>query len=293
MITGNFTQQEVQDLVAILNAGSLPASLQTTPASELSIGPTLGRDTVESGMTAMIVSTAVVLLFMLAYYRLAGLIADAAVVMNVLIVVGVMSWLHATWTLPGLAGLALSVGMAVDANVLIFERLREEQEKSRSLRLAVENAFDRALRPILDSNATTLLAAGILYWIGSDQIKGFALTLLIGLAANLFTAVFVCRLAFDILERNDWVTRFGMIRMFKSVNFDFAAKRWVAVAASSALILVGWRRFSLRGTNLLDIDFTVETLPPSGSRSRSIPPPCALRPARCSRRGRRRTPTQR
>jgi SecD/SecF fusion protein len=260
VITGNFRQEEVDDLAAILNAGSLPASLQPAPASELSIGPTLGRDTVQSGMTAMIVSTAVVLLFMLAYYRLAGMIANLAVLMNVLIVVGAMSWLHATWTLPGLAGLALSVGMAVDANVLIFERLREEQEKSRSIRQAIESAFHRALRPILDSNATTFLAGAILYWIGSDQIKGFALTLLIGLAANLFTAVFVCRLVFDILERNAWVRRFGMTRMFKNTAFDFVGKRWFAVGASSLMILVGMAAAAVCGKSLLDIDFTGGTL---------------------------------
>ena len=260
VITGNFSEEEVTDLVAILNAGSLPATLQPAPVSELSIGPTLGRDTVQSGMTAMVISTAAVLIFMLAYYRLAGMIANLAVVMNVLIVVGAMSWLHATWTLPGLAGLALSVGMAVDANVLIFERLREEQEKNRSLRQALERAFDRAMRPILDSNVTTLLAGGILYWIGTDQIKGFALTLLIGLAANLFTAVFVCRLMFDILDHNAWVKKFGMARLFANPAFDFVGKRWIAVAASSLLILAGIAAVTARGRNLLDIDFTGGTL---------------------------------
>ena len=260
IITGDFTEQEVDDLVAVLNAGSLPASLESTPASELSIGPTLGRDTVQSGMTAMVISTAVVLLFMALYYRLAGLIANLAVIMNVLIVVGVMSWVQATWTLPGLAGLALSVGMAVDANVLIFERLREEQEKARSVGQAIQYAFDRALRPILDSNVTTLLAGAILYWIGSEQIKGFALTLLIGLLANLFTAVFVCRLVFDILQRNAWVKQFGMFRLFRKAGFDFVGKRWIAVGGSCLLLIVGMTAVVMRGKDLLDIDFTGGTL---------------------------------
>ena len=260
IITGKFTQQEVDDLVSVLNAGSLPASLESPPASELSIGPTLGKDTVRSGLTAMTIATVTVLLFMIAYYRLAGLIADLAVMMNVLIVVGCMSWGHANWTLSGLAGLALSVGMAVDANVLIFERLREEQQKGRLLRQAIDLAFSRALRPILDSNITTLLAAGILYWIGSEQVKGFAMTLLIGLLANLFTAIFVCRLAFDVMERNGWVRRLGMFQLFQETSVDFVGKRWIAVAGSCLLIIVGLIAVGARGRNLLDIDFTGGTL---------------------------------
>ncbi|MBN2294478.1 MAG: protein translocase subunit SecD [Pirellulales bacterium] len=260
IITGDFSKEETVDLAAVLNAGSLPASLESTPASELTIGPTLGRDTIESGMTAMVVSTIVVLLFMAFYYRLAGIIADIAVVINVLIVVGTMSWVHATWTLSGLAGLALSVGMAVDANVLIFERLREEQARNRPLRQSIAYAFDRALRPILDSNVTTLLACAILYWIGSEQVKGFALTLLIGLLANLFTAVFVCRLVFDILERNAWTKRFGMFRLLGETNFNFVGKRWIAMAGSCLLIAMGMTALVLRGNSLFDIDFTGGTL---------------------------------
>jgi len=211
-------------------------------------------------MIAIAVSAAVVLLFMALYYRVAGLVADVAVIVNVLIVVGTMSWLHATWTLSGLAGLALSVGMAVDANVLIFERLREEQQKGRPLRQAIHNAFDRALRPILDSNVTTLLAGAVLYWIGSEQVKGFALTLLIGLLANLFTAVFVCRLVFDVLEGNAWVKRFGMFRLFERTRFDFAGKRRIALVGSCLLIVLGITAVAIRGRDLLDIDFTGGTL---------------------------------
>ena len=135
IITGNFTQREVNDLVAVLNAGSLPATLIKTPVSESSVGPTLGQDTIRSGLTAIAVSTIVVLIFMAAYYHVAGLVADAAVLLNVALVVGVMAWLHGTWTLAGLAGLALTVGMAVDTNVLIYERLREEQQRAVPLSL--------------------------------------------------------------------------------------------------------------------------------------------------------------
>lgn len=260
IITGTFTQQEVEELVQVLNAGSLPGELVKTPASELTIGPTLGRDTIHSGLMAMAVATVVVLAFMLLYYHLAGLIADIAVVLNVLIVVGVMSWLHATWTLAGLAGLALTVGMAVDANVLIYERLREEQARGRSLRMTIEYAFDRAFAPIFDSNITTLLSGVVLYAIGSEQVKGFAVTLIIGLLANLFTAVFVCRLIFDIIERNNWVKRISMLTIFGRPNFDFVGKRRILVTASVVVIALGMSSLFIRGSRMLDIDFTGGTL---------------------------------
>ncbi len=260
IIRGDFTREQVTDLVAVLNAGSLPGELVKTPASELTIGPTLGRDTIHSGLMAMAIATSLVLVFMAVYYHLAGLIADVAVMLNVLIVVGVMAWLHATWTLAGLAGLALTVGMAVDANVLIYERLREEQARGRSLRMTIEYAFDRALSPILDSNITTLLAGCVLYAVGSEQVKGFAVTLIIGLIANLFTAVFVCRLLFDIIERNAWVSRISMLSIFGKPNFDFVGKRRYFVGASILLIGVGLSTLFLRGSNMLDIDFTGGTL---------------------------------
>jgi SecD/SecF fusion protein len=260
IISGSFTQETVKDLVNVLNAGSLPGVLEKIPASELTIGPTLGADTIRSGLMAMALASALVLVFMVIYYRLAGVIADIAVILNVLIVVGCMAWVHATWTLAGLAGLALTVGMAVDANVLIYERLREEQERGRSLRMTIEYAFNRALSPILDSNITTLLSGVVLYAIGSEQVKGFAVTLIIGLLANLFTAVFVCRVLFDILERNNWITRVGMLKWMGKPNFDFVGKRWYAVAGSSVLILIGMVALAVRGSDVLDIDFTGGTL---------------------------------
>ena len=256
IITGNFTRQQVDDLVAVLNAGSLPATLIKTPVSEMSVGPTLGQDTIRSGLLAIAVSMAAVLLFMAAYYRVAGLIADSAVILNMLLVVGAMSWLRGTWTLAGLAGLALTVGMAVDTNVLVYERLREEQERSPRLSVAVDNAFRRAFRTIFDAHVTTLLAGAVLYVIGSEQVKGFALTLILGLAANLFTAVFVCRLIFDILEQKHWVRHFGMWALLSRPQYDLVGKRFVAVAGSSAVILAGLVAVGLRGKGLLDIDFT-------------------------------------
>ena len=260
VITGRFTQQEVDDLVAVLNAGSLPGELERDPISELSVGPTLGRDTIESGLWAIGIASAVVFLFMLVYYRVAGFIADLAVVLNVALVVAVMVWLKASFTLAGLAGLALTIGMSVDANVLIFERLREEQQAGKSLRMAIRNAFDRAMRPIIDSNITTLLTGLMLYAIGSEQVRGFALTLVLGLIANLFTAVFVCRLIFDILEGNGWVTRFGMFRLLSQPHWNFMRMRFAAASMSVLLIVVGLAGAFGRGRDLFDIDFTGGTL---------------------------------
>ena len=260
IITGNFTRREVDDLVAVLNAGSLPAALIKTPVSEMTVGPTLGEDTIRSGLLAIGISTVAVLLFMVAYYRVAGVVADAAVLLNLLMVVGIMAWLHGTWTLPGLAGLALTVGMAVDTNVLIYERLREEQQRTERLSQAVDLAFRRAFRTIFDAHVTILLAGAVLYVIGSEQVRGFALTLVLGLAANLFTAVFFCRLIFDVLERKRWVQRFRMWAMLSSPHYDFVGKRLLAVAGSSLLILAGLAAVVLRGEGLLDIDFTGGTL---------------------------------
>jgi len=256
IITGRFTEREVNDLVAVLNAGSLPATLVKTPVSESSVGPTLGQDTIRSGLMAIAISTIAVLIFMAAYYHISGLIADLAVLLNVALVVGIMAWLHGTWTLAGLAGLALTVGMAVDTNVLIYERLREEQQHSSRLAQAIDNAFRNALRVIIDAHLTIILAGAVLYLMGSEQVKGFALTLMLGLAANLFTAVFVCRLMFDILERNHWVERFRMWAILSRPHFDFVGKRFVAVAASATLILAGLVAVVARGGGLLDIDFT-------------------------------------
>ncbi len=260
IITGRFTQQEVDDLVTVLNTGSLPGELEHDPISQLTVGPSLGRDTIESGLWAIGIASAVVFLFMLAYYRVAGFIADLAVILNVALVVAVMVWLKASFTLAGLAGLALTIGMSVDANVLIFERLREEQQAGKSLRVAIRSAFERAMRPILDSNITTLLTGFMLYTIGSEQVRGFALTLILGLIANLFTAVFVCRLVFDILERNGWKRQFGMLRLLDRPHWNFMRLRFAAVGMSLVLTVVGMTSVLGRGRDLFDIDFTGGTL---------------------------------
>jgi len=255
-ITGSFKQSDVDFLVGVLNAGSLPAALVSEPISEQKISPQLGADTIRSGARAMVLATIVVLAFMLAYYRLSGFIADLAVLLNILLVVALMISLKAAFTLAGLAGLVLSVGMAVDANVLIYERMREETERGAGVRTAIRNGFSRAFSTIVDSNLTTLISAFVLFAMGTDQLKGFAVTLILGLVLNLFTAVFCSRVAFDLSERNGWLRKLTMSKFFGHTNFEFV--RWVrpAIIGSLAFILLGLAAAAQRGQGLFDIDFT-------------------------------------
>ena len=255
-ITGNFEQRDVESLVGVLNAGSLPAALYSEPISEQRISPQLGADTIRSGARAMLLATIVVLAFMLAYYRFSGLVADLAVLLNIILVVALMISIKAAFTLAGLAGLVLSVGMAVDANVLIYERMREETDRGAALRMAIRNGFQRAFSTILDSNLTTVITGVVLFFIGTDQLKGFAVTLILGLLLNLFTAVFCSRVMFDLAERNGWIRKLNMARIFGVTNFEFV--RWVrpAILGSALFILAGLAAAAQRGQGLFDIDFT-------------------------------------
>ncbi len=255
-ITGNFTEEEVQFLVGVLNAGSLPATLRPEPISEQRISAQLGDDTIRSGSLAMLYSTLAILVFMLIYYRWSGMVADLAVVLNVVITVALMILIKAAFTLPGLAGLVLSVGMAVDANVLIYERIREETARGASLRMAIRNGFARATGTIIDSNVTTLITAMVLYVIGTDQIKGFAVTLILGLLVSMFTAIYVSRAIFDIAEKRRWITQLKMMRIVGETHYDFIRWRGPAIAVSLALIVIGMVAAGARGKGLLDIDFT-------------------------------------
>jgi SecD/SecF fusion protein len=255
-ITGDFRIEEVQFLVEILNAGHLPAALDKTPVSQTSISPQLGQDTIRSGSITMIVATCLILAFMLVYYRFSGLVADVAVALNVLLVLALMITLNAAFTLAGLAGLVLSVGMAVDANVLIYERMREELQRGAALRMAIRNGFSRATRTIVDSNLTTLLTGVVLYAIGTDQLKGFAITLILGLLLNLFSAVYVARVIFDVAERRRWITELKMMQMFAVPNFDFVRFIKYAVAFSLLVIVGGMVAAVSRGEGLFGIDFT-------------------------------------
>ena len=196
-IEGNFDIASAEDLSLKLRAGALPASI--TYLEERTVGPSLGRDSVVRGVRASVAGLIIVMIFMLVYYRLAGLNADLALVLNIVILLGAMAYFGATLTLPGIAGVILTIGMAVDANVLIFERIREELRIGKTARSAVDTGFSRAFGTILDANLTTLIAALFLFQFGTGPIKGFAVTLSIGILASVFTAVFVSRTVFMLV----------------------------------------------------------------------------------------------
>jgi len=196
-ISGDFSIEEVQDLVIKLKAGALPIPVK--PIETRIVGPTLGKDSIAQSKVAGVLGFVLVASFMFLYYRLPGLVADMALGIYVAIVLAVLSLLHATLTLPGIAGLLLSIGMAVDANVIIFERLKEELRLKKSIRVAIETAFKRATTAILDSNVTTIVAAGTLFFVGTGTIKGFAVTLTIGIAASMFTAIIITRMLLNIV----------------------------------------------------------------------------------------------
>jgi len=255
-IHGSFTKDYVDFLVGVLNAGSLPASLRPEPISEQRISAQLGDDTIRAGANATLISTAAILVFMLIYYRFAGVVADIAVTLNLLLTVALMILIKAAFTLPGLAGIVLTVGMAVDANVLIYERIREESERGASLRMAIRNGFSRAMSTIIDSNVTTLITAVVLYIIGTDQIKGFAVTLILGLLVSMFTAIYVARVIFDIAERKRWITSLTMMKIVGETHLDFIRWRNVAIVTSLVIMAVGVVAGTMRGKELLDIDFT-------------------------------------
>ena len=200
-ITGGFTTEEATDLAIVLRAGALPAPVQVL--EERTVGPSLGADSIQRGIWSTLAAGAVVVLFMLAYYRLSGLIADLALGLNLLILLAAMAAFQATLTLPGIAGIVLTIGMAVDTNILIFERIREELRAGKTVRAAIDAGFARAFRTVIDTHVTVLVSGLILFEFGTGPVKGFAVSLMIGIAASLFTAVFFTRLIFDLIYMGD------------------------------------------------------------------------------------------
>ncbi len=198
-ITGTFTTQEANDLAIVLRAGALPAPLKII--QDLTVGPSLGQDSIDKGIRATLVAGAMVILFMIVYYRLSGAIADFALVLNVICLLGALAALNATLTLPGIAGIVLTIGMGVDSNVLIFERIREELRQGKPVRLAVDAGYNKALLTIVDSHVTTLITGVALFLFGTGPIKGFAVTLCLGIAINLFTALVGTKVIFDLLNQ--------------------------------------------------------------------------------------------
>ncbi len=255
-ITGTFTQTEVTDMVNKLNAGSLPGRLIDKPISENTIGPSIGADNRTQGIRAGIIGLFVVIGIMAVYYLKAGLIADLALMLNILFVLAIMAFVDATFTLPGIAGIILTIGMSVDANVLIFERIREEQAKGCSLGVAIKNGYDRAFRTIFDANLTTFITGAILYWVASEEVKGFAIVLMLGIVSSMFTALFITRVAFD------WLLQKGLIKEHIKMNLlihetkiNWMAMRPFFVTISGILVVLGLTVF-FRTTDKYDIEFT-------------------------------------
>jgi len=197
-ITGSFTMDEAKDLSIVLKAGALPAPLKML--QNVTVGPSLGRDSIEAGKMAGIIGTVAVIIFMIFYYRFSGVIADFALLLNILLLLGAMASLNATLTLPGIAGIILAIGMAVDSNVLMFERMRDELRSGKTPRSAVDSGYDKAFWTIFDSHVTTLITAAVLFQFGTGPIKGFAVTLSLGVAINLFTALIGTKSVFDIIN---------------------------------------------------------------------------------------------
>ncbi len=255
-ITGGMGKEEVDFIVSILNAGSLPATLNKDPISREQISPTLGAETVEMGRTAILYSLIAVMIFMVIYYRFAGVVACVALAANLLLILGLMVLFKAAFTLPGLAGLVLTIGMSVDANVLIFERIREERNRGAALRMAIRNGFARATQTIVDANVTTLITAIVIYKIAPDNVKGFGVMLIIGIVMSMYTAIFLSRIIFDVAEKTRKISELGMAQIIGKTNFNFLNKAIIASILSAVLITIGIVAVSQRGKDLLNIDFT-------------------------------------
>ena len=239
-ISGSFTLNEAVDLANVLRAGKLPASADIVQAEE--VGPSLGQEAIDSGMKSFLIALAFVLLWMIFYYGKSGLFSNVALILNILLIFGILSGLGAVLTLPGIAGIVLTIGIAVDANVLIYERIREELYKGKGQKESVQDGFSNALSSILDANITTGLTALILYTFGTGPIKGFATTLLIGILTSLFTAIFISRLLIDWYLNRGGKLEFstGMTKgLFRSINLDFLKKRKIAYVISGVIITAG------------------------------------------------------
>ncbi len=252
-ITGSFTDKEAHELA---NALENPLQAPVSILSESSVDPTLGSDTVRSGFRSAVIGTVAVAAFMVIYYIFAGAVADVALISNIIILLGVMCSVGTTLTLPGIAGVVLTIGMAVDANVLIFERIREESAKGKSLRGALAAGYDRAFGTIFDSHVTTLISSVILIFMGTGPIKGFGVTLTIGVAASLFTALVVTRLIFDFLLAKGWLTTLPMLHIIRASKLDFMKLAKPAFILSWTIILIGLGYgVFVRGNKMFGTDF--------------------------------------
>ena len=249
----------MQRLVQTLEAGSLPGRLKDTPLMEKNVGPSLGRTNRVLGMNAAIYGMIAVAVLVLVYYLAAGVVANIALALNLLFVLGIMATLEATFTLPGIAGLILTVGMAVDANVLIFERVREERARGTVFKRALKTGYDKALSTIIDANLTTLITCVVLGYLGSEEVKGFAMTLGFGICTSMFTALFVTRLIFITLMDFGWLKDLKMLKLIGQPKIDWLALRTKFWPISLVLVLggVGWFAYAsvTDADKVYDIEF--------------------------------------
>ncbi len=262
---GGYSERDQNYLISTLSAGALPAQLTDEPISVITVGPQLGADNLRAGLLSCVAGLVICAIFLVSYYYLSGIVAFFAVLINLVLILGSMALINATFTLPGVAGIVLSVAMAVDANVLIYERLREEQARGLSLKMALRNAYDRAFSAIFDGQLTTAITSLFLFIFGSEEVRGFGLTLLIGIATSLFTALFVTRTIFGILVEKFGVTDLSSLpRTFPRWNemltpkIDWVGKAWLCGIVSWAFVAVGCGLFMIKfnAGEALDIEFS-------------------------------------
>ena len=259
-ISGSFTHEEATDLAIVLRVGALPAPVDVI--QNLTVGASLGQDSIRDGIYSGLAGALLVVLFMIVYYRTSGLIANISLAFNILLLFVGLAMLGSTLTLPGIAGIILSVGMGVDANILIYERMRDEFALGKSVRAGVDAGFNRAFWSIVDGQVTTLITALVLFLFGTGPIKGFAITLTFGILFNLFAVLFFSRLMFDSLLSLKILKKISFLQMIGKTSFDFMSVRKIAFACSSALVVLGLIAFVqiLRGHANMGVDFTGGTL---------------------------------
>ena len=257
-ISGSFDEKSAQDLATVLRSGSLPASLEIV--SDTYVGPTLGQDSIRRGIISFGLAMIAVALFMIIYYHGAGLIAVIALAMNFILILGILAFFSATLTLPGIAALILTMGMAVDANILFYERIREEKDKGHEIKAAFEAGFNRALITVVDANLTTLLAGIILYYFGTGPLKGFAIVLCIGILTTLFTAYFASKVMLKLAIDSGIIKQFSMFRIFHNPKIKFMSVARVFFTVSFLLVILAVSMFLAKGSGSYGIDFTGGTV---------------------------------
>jgi SecD/SecF fusion protein len=251
-ITGRFTEEEARGLASVLeNPLQTPVSIE----EERSVSPTLGLDSIRASILAGLVGLAITLVCVAVYYKIPGLVANLALIINLILLVGALTMFHFVLTLPGIAGIILTIGLSVDANVLIFERLREEMALGKSLKVALNTAYEKAFSSIFDANVTTLITAAILFWKASGPVRGFAISLTLGILASLFTALIVGRNCLSWLVDTGRLKRISMLHLISAQNINFLGKGFIACMCSLALLLAGAFAFYKRGERNFGVDF--------------------------------------